>query len=100
MHIRATFALDAPTTEGLARLAKKWGVSKSEALRRAVARAEEQPGPGGEMTPREALLALTRKPALSRSQAQSWRAANARARRESEAAADDRSRTRTARRPR
>ena len=96
MYIRSTFALDEPTTEGLARLAKKWGVSKSEALRRAVARAQEQPGPGGDMTPQEALLALARKPALSRSEARNWRAENARARRESDDAAD----TRSGRRPR
>ena len=100
MYIRSTFALDEPTTEGLARLAKKWGVSKSEALRRAVARAQEQPGPPGEMTPREALLALARKPAISHSQARSWRAENAAARRESDDAADTRSGKRTARRPR
>lgn len=84
MHIRSTFALDEPTARGLAQLAKKWGVSKSEALRRAVARAQQQPGTGGQMTPREALLALRQKPPLTRGQARSWRAANARARRESE----------------
>src|SRR5690242_10375912 len=100
MYIRSTFALDEPTTEGLAKLAKKWGVSKSEALRRAVARAQEQPGPGGEMTPREALLALTRRPAISRAQARSWRAENARARRESDDAADSRSGRRSPRRAR
>jgi hypothetical protein len=100
MYIRSTFALDEPTTEGLARLAKKWGVSKSEALRRAVARAEEQPGPAGEMTPREALAALAREPAISRSQARSWRADNARARRESEDDADTRAGKRPARRAR
>jgi len=87
MHIRATFALDEPTTLGLAQLARKWGVSKSEALRRAVARAQEQPGPGGEMTPQDALRALKRKPLLSGGQARTWRAENARARRESEDAA-------------
>jgi hypothetical protein len=87
MYIRSTFALDEPTNRGLAQLAKKWGVSKSEALRRAVARAQEQPGPCGEMTPRDALLALKQKPPLTRRQAQSWRADNARARRESEGAA-------------
>ena len=100
MYIRSTFALDEPTTEGLARLAKKWGVSKSEALRRAVARAEEQPGPSGQMTPREALLALVRKPVLSRSQGRGWRTANAQARRDSEDAANSRAGSRTARRPR
>lgn len=91
MYIRSTFALDEPTTRGLAQLAKRWGVSKSEALRRAVARAQEQPGPGDALTPQEALLALKRNPPLSRGQARSWRAANAEARRESEAAADHRS---------
>ena len=90
MYIRSTFALDEPTTRGLAQLAKKWGVSKSEALRRAVARAQEQPGPGGEMTPQDALLALKRRPPLARGEARSWRAANAKARRESEASADQR----------
>jgi hypothetical protein len=87
MHIRATFALDEPTTEGLAQLAKRWGVSKSEALRRAVARAQEQPGPGGPMTPQDALRALKRKPLVSGAQARGWRAENARARRESDGAA-------------
>ena len=87
MHIRSTFALDEPTTRGLAQLARKWGVSKSEALRRAVARAQEQPGPGDEMTPQEALLALKRKPLLSRGAARTWRAANVRARRDSEMSA-------------
>jgi hypothetical protein len=91
MHIRSTFALDETTSRGLAQLARRWGVSKSEALRRAVARAQEQPGPKGEMTPLEALLALKRKPLLSRAQARSWRAANERARRESEEAASRRS---------
>jgi hypothetical protein len=92
MHIRSTFALDEPTSRGLANLAKKWGVSKSEALRRAVARAQEQPGPRGEMTPREALLALKQKPVLTRKQAKTWRADNARARRESEVSAAERRR--------
>ena len=100
MYIRSTFALDEPTTEGLARLAKKWGVSKSEALRRAVARAQEQPGPGGPMTPQEALQALARRPAIGRSEARGWRAENARARRESEDHADTRSGRRPGRRTR
>lgn len=87
MYIRSTFALDELTTRGLTQLARKWGVSKSEALRRAVARAQEQPGPGDEMTPQDALRALKKKPLLSSAQARGWRAANARARRESEESA-------------
>lgn len=44
MTIRSTFALDRETVENLERLATRWGVSKSEALRRVVdaaARVEE-----------------------------------------------------------
>jgi Zn-dependent peptidase ImmA (M78 family) len=36
MTIRSTFALDRETVENLERLAKKWGVSKSAALRRVI----------------------------------------------------------------
>ena len=90
MHIRSTFALDEPTARGLTQLAKKWGVSKSEALRRAVARAQEHPGRGDEMTPHDALQALRQKPLLTRGRARDWRAANALARRESESDADRR----------
>ena len=90
MYIRSTFALDEPTTRGLTQLAKKWGVSKSEALRRAVARAQEQPGPGDAMTPHDALLALKRTPPITRAEARRWRATNARDRRESEAEAAQR----------
>ena len=41
MTIRSTFALDRETVENLERLAKKWGVSKSEALRRMIADRDE-----------------------------------------------------------
>ena len=98
MYIRSTFALDEPTAHGLTQLARKWGVSKSEALRRAVARAQEQPGPGGAMTPQDALQALKQKPLISRAEGKSWRAANAQARRESEDAADHRAARRVPRR--
>lgn len=90
MHIRSTFALDEPTVRGLADLARKWRVSKSEALRRAVARAQEQPGPGETMTPQDALRALRQKPLISHAEGKRWRAANAEARRESEDIADRR----------
>jgi hypothetical protein len=98
MYIRSTFALDEPTVRGLAQLARKWGVSKSEALRRAVARAQEQPGPGEAMTPQDALRALKQKPLIARAEGRSWRAANAEARRESEDAADRRAARRVPRR--
>ena len=98
MYIRSTFALDEPTVRGLAQLAHKWGVSKSEALRRAVARAQEQPGPGEAMAPQDALRALTQKPLISRVEGKTWRAANAQARRESDDAADRRTPRRAPRR--
>jgi hypothetical protein len=36
MTVRSTFALDPGTVDALARLARRWNVSKSEALRRVV----------------------------------------------------------------
>ena len=35
-HIKATYSLDVDTTKLLERVAERWGVSKSEALRRAI----------------------------------------------------------------
>lgn len=35
-HIKATYSLDVETTRILERVAERWGVSKSEALRRAI----------------------------------------------------------------
>ena len=40
MTIRTTVAFDVATADRLTRLAKRWGVSKSEALRRALESAE------------------------------------------------------------
>jgi len=42
MTIRTTVAFDPATAARLERLAKRWGVSKSEALRRALEAAEKQ----------------------------------------------------------
>lgn len=98
MYIRSTFALDEPTVHGLSQLARKWGVSKSEALRRAIARAQEHPGPGETMTPQAALQALKEKPLISRAEGKAWRAENAQARRESDDAADRRAPPRVPRR--
>jgi Zn-dependent peptidase ImmA (M78 family) len=41
--IKATYSLDAHTMRVLERVAKRWGVSKSEALRRAIKASEELP---------------------------------------------------------
>ncbi|MGH8161388.1 MAG: ribbon-helix-helix protein, CopG family [Gammaproteobacteria bacterium] len=77
MTIRSTFALDKKTANGLARLARRWDVSKSEALRRAVARAEAQASDGvGEMSPQAALKRLAKQPPLGKEGADDWIAAN------------------------
>lgn len=41
--IKATYALDVQTVRALERMAKRWKVSKSEALRRAIHLAEREP---------------------------------------------------------
>lgn len=84
MNIRSTFALDPLTAQGLARLANKWGVSKSEALRRAVAQAQARLAGPGEMAPAQALAQLKRHPLLTKRQADAWIAGNAAARRRSD----------------
>jgi len=47
MTIRTSVAFDPATVSRWQRLAKRWGVSKSEALRRALEAAENQATPGG-----------------------------------------------------
>jgi hypothetical protein len=52
--IKSTYVMDVETAEALDRIARRWKVSKSEALRRAIRAAAEQPPP----EPGEALQAL------------------------------------------
>jgi hypothetical protein len=69
--IRTTYALDAGTVKALENMAQRWGVSKSEALRRAIRAAARQPSAQGT----EALAALTelqRSVALSAGGARVW----------------------------
>ena len=51
--VKGTYSLDVPTVRALERLAKRWDVSKSEALRRAIQIAEQS-------APDEAVRALDR----------------------------------------
>ena len=69
--VRSTYALDLDTVRTLDRLAERWGVSKSEALRRAVRHAAEQAAPKGPAA-LEALDALQRSLKLSRTKAGAW----------------------------
>ena len=69
--IRTTYALDAATVKTLENTARRWGVSKSEALRRAIRSADS--GPVSEDS--GALAALTelqRSVAVSRPAARKW----------------------------
>lgn len=84
MNIRSTFALDRATAQALARLAARWQVSKSEALRRAVAQADEQSSAGDDLTPQQALAWLKRHP-VPQAQVDAWLAENEAARLESDA---------------
>ena len=42
--VKATYSLDADTMRVLERTAKRWGISKSEALRRAIRALDRTPG--------------------------------------------------------
>ena len=72
MTVRSTFSLDPETAESLDRLARRWGTSKSEVLRRAVgaaAAAEEADEPAGALA---ALQALQERLGLDDAKAQRW----------------------------
>lgn len=69
--IKATYSLDVETIRTLERMARRWGVSKSEALRRAIGTAAAQAGAGGGGT-LEVLNQLQNAVALSPSQAREW----------------------------
>jgi len=67
--IKTTYALDAETVRALERMARRWGTSKSEALRRAIraAAAGEEPA-----SPVQALDQLQRAARLSAPRARAW----------------------------
>jgi hypothetical protein len=46
MMIKSTYVLDVETARALEDMARRWNVSKSEALRRAIRAAERGPAPG------------------------------------------------------
>jgi Zn-dependent peptidase ImmA (M78 family) len=77
--VKTTYALDVETVRTLEDLARRWNVSKSEALRRAI-RASSVQAPGEELTPIQALDRLQRRLSLSPRGAARW-AAEARAER-------------------
>lgn len=68
--IRSTYALDVETMRTLERVARRWKVSKSEALRRAIRAAADQRGKGHDAL--ETLSELQRSLGLSHERARSW----------------------------
>jgi len=68
--IRSTYALDVETVRTLERIARRWKVSKSEALRRAIRAAADQPGRSHDAL--KALSELQRSLGLSRERARNW----------------------------
>jgi Arc/MetJ-type ribon-helix-helix transcriptional regulator len=67
--IKATYSLDADTMRVLERVAKRWGISKSEALRRAV---RALAATTGKSEPESALDELQAAAGVSSAQATRW----------------------------
>jgi hypothetical protein len=70
--IKSTYALDTATVRTLERMARRWGISKSEALRRAIRSAAAQAD--GDAV--QALDRLQRAAALTAAQAGAWERRN------------------------
>ncbi len=79
--VKTTYALDVETVRTLEDLARRWNVSKSEALRRAI-RASSAQAPTEGLTPIAALDRLQRKLGLTPRGAARWAAAARRERQE------------------
>lgn len=76
MTVRTTVAFDPATAQRLERLAKRWGVSKSETLQRALEAAEKSLAEAAfdfsKMTPRQALEWLHAHPTHSPGTGNQW----------------------------
>jgi hypothetical protein len=72
--IKSTYSLDPETVRRLERMAERWKVSKSEALRRAIRAASAEGTSGGAAGALDALDQLQRTLGLSPAQARGWAA--------------------------
>lgn len=81
--VKATYSLDVETVEALERTARRWNVSRSEALRRAVRAAAAEAGTGPAEGAVAALTELQRALDLTDSKAKSWASDSRRERRAS-----------------
>ena len=68
--IKSTYALDVDSVRALERMARRWGVSKSEALRRAIRTASSDAGPADDTL--VALDAVQQALRLSRAKTAAW----------------------------
>jgi hypothetical protein len=72
-RVKSTYALDLETVQALDHLARRWGVTKSEAVRRLIRSAAEAAGAGADGSgPLAALEALQDSARLSRTRADAW----------------------------
>jgi transposase-like protein len=71
MTLRSTYALDARTTQSIKRLARSWGVSQAEVIRRSVRLASEQKSAAA-LSPADVVAHYASNP-LPRNQAQTKR---------------------------
>jgi hypothetical protein len=69
--VKATYALDVDTVQALEKMAQRWAVSKSEALRRAI-RAAATEGATGSKEHLDRLGQLQQTLALSPARAEAW----------------------------
>lgn len=79
--VKTTYSLDVETVRTLEDLARRWNVSKSEALRRAI-RASSGRAPAEDLTPVQALDRVQRSLGLTPQSAGRWAAAARRERQE------------------
>jgi len=79
--VKTTYALDVETVRALESLARRWNVSKSEALRRAI-RASSVQAPTEALTPLQALDRAQQSLGLSAPEAARWAASAGAGRRE------------------
>ena len=70
LSVKSTFSLDVKTIRALERIAQRWSVSKSEALRRAVLMAEQ--GQGEQPAALQALDELQRSLGMTPARAREW----------------------------
>jgi hypothetical protein len=79
--IKTTYALDVESVRTLDELARRWNVSRSEALRRAIRAAAHPQRPRGPLEPVRALERVQRALALRSADADRWSATARRERR-------------------